>query len=232
MVDARIANLATMLARSPMVEWASVQLLVTHEPRLYDTDTIMRIVFVTISVAGILLAGCSEPPPPVSTAEFMENPRLLEATMVRCGQNRAEMKYEPECVNARDAVNRLERVEARERQRQLEAQSERKRQALRRTQEAAAAARRRAEEERRRREEAEYLGIFEDGSAVSPPVDREPTPVNSGNAPGADFQPAPPADTSVEVPIEAPPPDDSAPASDLEAVREELRRRQQTSDPR
>ena len=232
MVDARIANLATMLARSPMVEWTSVRLFVMREPRLYDTDTIMRIVFVTVSLVGILLAGCSEPPPPVTTAEFMENPRLLEATMVRCGQNRAEMKYEPECINARDAVNRLERAEARERQRQLEAQSERKRQALRRTQEAAAAARRRAEEERRRREEAEYLGIFEDGSAVNPPVDREPAPVNSGNAPGADFQPAPPADTSVEVPIESPPSDDSAPASDLEAVREELRRRQQTSDPR
>ena len=158
--------------------------------------------------------------------------------MVRCGQNRSEMKYEPECVNARDAVNRLERAEARERQRQLEAQSERKRQALRRTQEAAAAARRRADEERRRREEAEYLGIFEDGSAVSPPTERQPetapapAPLNSGNAPGADFQPAPPADTSVEVPISSPPPEASAPASDLEAVREELRRRQQTPDPR
>jgi phosphotransferase system HPr-like phosphotransfer protein len=94
--------------------------------------------------------------------QLMQNPRLLEATMVRCGQNRTEMKYETECVNARDAVNRLQRAADRERRVQLEAESERKRQALRQTQEAVAAARRRSDEERRRREEDEYLGIFEE----------------------------------------------------------------------
>ncbi|MDH5345232.1 MAG: EexN family lipoprotein, partial [Gammaproteobacteria bacterium] len=102
----------------------------------------MRIVRVTVSLAGLLLAACSEPPPPVTVAEFTQNPRLLEATMVRCGQNRTEMKYEAECVNAREAVNRLERAAEQERRIQLEAQSDRKRQSLRRTQEAAAAARR------------------------------------------------------------------------------------------
>ena len=99
----------------------------------------MKIVRVTTCLIGLgCLAACSEPPPAVSVAEFMENPRLLEATMVRCGQNRSEMKYEAECVNARDAINRLERAEERARRAELEAQSERKRQALRRTQEAAA----------------------------------------------------------------------------------------------
>ena len=86
----------------------------------------------------VLLAACAKEPPPVSVAEFMENPRLLEATMVRCGQNRSETKYLGDCVNAREAVNRLEAREKAARRAELEAQSERKRQALRRTQQAAA----------------------------------------------------------------------------------------------
>ena len=187
----------------------------------------MKIVCITICLSGLgLLAACSEEPPPVSVEELMENPRLLEATMVRCGQNRAEMKYVAECVNARDAVNRLERAEERERRATLEQQSERKRQALRQTQEAAAAARRRAEEERRRREEAEYLGLFDETPAdnVAEQSDRiEPTdsaPVPASNAPTADFEPAP--EPEEELPVAA------EPGSDLEAIREELKRRQQS----
>jgi len=189
----------------------------------------MRIVCVTVSLAGVLLAGCAEPPAPVTVAEFMENPRLLEATMVRCGQNRSEMKYEAECVNAREAVNRLERAAERERRLQLEAQSDRKRQALRRTQEAAEAARRRAEEERRRRQEAAYLGVFEDGSAVTHEAPVEAPPAPADNAPVAEFEaPAPAPETlSEEVPVPDVP---SAESSDLEAVREELRRRQQAPE--
>ena len=183
----------------------------------------MNNVRVTICLSALAaIAGCAEPPPPVSVAEFMENPRLLEATMVRCGRNRAEMKYESECVNAREAVNRLERRAERDRRERLEAQSERKRQALRRTQEAAAAARRRAEEERRRREEQEYLGIFDDSGAASaaPVADTVPT----GNVPAAVPEPVPaeptaqPAETA---PAAAPPPG----TGDLNSVREELRRR-------
>ena len=185
----------------------------------------MRIVRVTICVSGLaLLVGCSEPPPPVSVTDFMDNPRLLEATMVRCGQNRTEMKYESECVNAREAVNRLERVAELERRQQLEAQSERKRQALRRTQEAAAAARRRSEEERRRREEAEYLGLFDDaGVTASPTAAGETGP--AANAPTAGIEPEPPASAPVEEPVEVPASEPPAATSDLGEVREELRRR-------
>ena len=188
----------------------------------------MRIIRVTTCLlAAWGISACSEPPPPVSVTEFMENPRLLEATMVRCGQNRSEMKYEAECVNARDAINRLERAEEQERKARLEAQSERKRQQLRATQEAAAAARRRAEEERRRREEAEYLGIFEDVPTDETTVDpqsgtRTPPPPN---VPTATVEPA--AD-------EVAPPPGAAPVetegSDLSSIREELRRRQENPE--
>lgn len=188
----------------------------------------MRIVRVTICLIGsVLITACSEPPPPVSVTEFMENPRLLEATMVRCGQNRSEMKYESDCVNVRDAINRIERVEERARRAQLEAQSERKRQALRRTQEAAAAARRRADEEQRRREEAEYLGIFEDSpqnSSTNQQVTMAPT---SDNSPVATVEAQPEVEPEPEViEPEAAPPE----SSDLGQVREELRKRQQGSE--
>jgi hypothetical protein len=162
----------------------------------------------------------------------MENPRLLEATVVRCGQNRTEMKYDTECVNARDAVNRLERAAERERRTTLEQQSERKRQALRQTQEAAAAARRRAEEEQRRRDEAEYLGLFEETPDDRPvetsgqPAPADSLPIPASNAPVADFEPAPEPETE-PAEIEAQPVE---PGSDLDAVREELKRRQQSPE--
>ena len=211
-----------MLLWSPVLNYPSFRRFVDYVPLLYDIHIAMKIVRVTICVSALtFIAGCAEPPPPVSVTEFMENPRLLEATMVRCGQNRAEMKYESECVNAREAVNRLERRAERERRQQLDAQSERKRQALRQTQEAAAAARRRADEERRRREEEAYLGLFDDGGS------NEPSPVSASapaaNAPtvSVDVAPEPPVQEPAVEPVSEPPSD----TSDLNAVREELRRR-------
>lgn len=171
--------------------------------------------------AGILLlmAACAKEPPPVSVHEFMNNPRLLEATMVRCGQNRAEMKYEAECINARDAVNRLAAAEEQARRVELERQSEQKRQALRRTQQAAAEARRRAIEEQRRLEEEQYLGIVTEEIV---PADETIAP-QPGNTPLED---------SSAVTETAPPPADAVPAhntdGNLDAIREELRRRQES----
>ena len=176
-----------------------------------------------------LLAACAKEQPPISVSQFMENPRLLEATMVRCGQNRSEMKYEVECVNARDAVNRLE-VSAKQAKREdLEAQSERKRQALRRTQEAAAEARRRALEAQKRREEAEYLGVFDGvtpngtGLAENPEILPDEGTGPEGNMPGVEI--APPEPQPEEI-VEFVDPEPGV-ASDLESIREELKRRQE-----
>ena len=98
------------------------------------------LLYVTVIVA----VGCSKEPPPRTVTEFMENELLLEAALVRCIQNRSEMRYEAECVNAREAANLIEAAEVERRRAELEAQSEAQREALRRTQEAAAEARRRA----------------------------------------------------------------------------------------
>jgi hypothetical protein len=139
----------------------------------------------TALLLGIgLLAGCTPNEPPVrTTTEFIDNPMLLEAAMVRCQQNREESRYDQECINARAAVQRIQLEEEDTRREELEARSERKRAALRRTQQAAAEARRRAEEAERLRKEAEYLAQF----GVLPPTDDgdESESLPEGNLPMA-----------------------------------------------
>lgn len=184
--------------------------------------------YLTAFCGPLLLAACGEEPPPVSPAEFMENPRLLEATMVRCAQNRAESRYVADCINARDAVNRLEAAEERTRREGLEQQSERKRQALRRTQQAAAAARRLAIENQRRREEEEYLELF----------DQPPDTSNNASGSVGTSQPVDNRPSTTPAPIEDPASDQAPeateeiaePKSDLGEIREELKRRQQSTE--
>ena len=192
----------------------------------------MKTLRLKIGLSGlVLLAACAKEPPPVSVAEFMENPRLLEATMIRCGQNRAETKYLGDCVNARDAVNRLEARDEAAQRADLEAQSERKRQALRRTQQAAAEARRRAVEERQLREQAEYLGVtggeMADGAGLANDMESaaDAPPALGSNAPGVEISPPEP-EISDEFIIEEIPVD-TAQGSDIESIREELQRRQE-----
>ena len=195
----------------------------------------MRIVnrHLVLIISGIgLLAGCEEELPPRSTVEFLENPIMLEAAMVRCSHDRNATRYDAECVNARQAVSQIEVKEEAARQADFDARSTSKRQALRRTQEAAAQARRRAAEADRLRIEAEYLAQFgvvppredqDSGSAAAIPDSEQPAESSSatgdvsqatdgGNAPGIAVEP-----------------EDEAPATDLESIRDELQRRNEES---
>jgi hypothetical protein len=62
-----------------------------------------------MTLVGIgLLAGCEGERVTRSTAEFLENPLMLEAAMVRCSQDRTATRYDAECVNARQAVQTIE----------------------------------------------------------------------------------------------------------------------------
>lgn len=188
----------------------------------------LRLIFCLYGL--VLLAACAKEPPPISVAEFLDNPRLLEASMVRCGQNRSETKYLAECVNVREAINRLEVGEKQARRAELEAQSERKRQALRRTQAAATEARRRAQEEQERREQAEFLGVTDgvlpDGSVLAddPGTTAGVMATPDGNAPGVQISPPEPesAEDTVEF-LEA----ESGVGGDIDSIREELKRRQE-----
>lgn len=202
---------------------------------------------------SLLAAGCSEERPVRSVQEFLDNPQFLEAAVVRCSVNRSETRYDPECINARQAVAIVEAREERARRDKLEAESEKKRDALRRTQRAAAAARREAAERAKRREEAEYLAQF----GVAPPPDDGPDPMElEANTPGAviptppqpeenyteDYTDTPPvvfeepvrgyndavpaADGS-NAPVVSNEPVGNESAADLNSIRDELKRRQE-----
>lgn len=174
----------------------------------------------------------------------MLEPNLLEATMVRCAQNRAQTKYDAECVNARDAVNRMAVASDDDRRARLDAEFEGKRQALRRSHEAAAEASRERIEAQRRQEEAEYLGLFEEVPAASlnDPLRQEallqtvPAQLQPDNEPGAslalpidneaasaEFDAATGAVAAQQLATE------QEALSDIDLVREELRRRQEAA---
>ncbi|MBT8089584.1 MAG: EexN family lipoprotein [Gammaproteobacteria bacterium] len=190
----------------------------------------------TLLLCGLsVLAGCAKEPPPRTVTEFLENPILLEAAMVRCGQDRSKTRYDAECINARQAVARVQAKEEAADRAALDARSESKRRALRRTQAAAAEARRRAAEAQRLREEAEYLAQF---GVARPDTMEASDPLSEGNVPVAVVPEAVIADEPdmVDVNADAQPAIDGGnapvlesapepPAADLESIREELRRR-------
>lgn len=188
----------------------------------------------TLLIMGFaIVAGCAKEQPPRSVNEFLDNPIMLEAAMVRCSRDRSATRYDAECINAREAVGRIEAKEEAARKIEFEARSESKRNALRRAQRAAAEARRRSAANARQREEAEYLAQF----GVLPPSDDETAQLeNIGNTPtalvpegdtqsqadsrGAAALPATDGGNAPEVTTE--PQQD---ASDLASIRDELRRR-------
>lgn len=136
-----------------------------------DSATVKRPIAATWTLAALgFLAGCEEPPPP-SVAELVADPVLLEATMVRCLAQHAGTNYATECINAREAAGQLAIAAEQARQHELEAQSERKRDALRRAQEAADAARQQALQLAEERKTAEYLGLLPPpATATAPPA--------------------------------------------------------------
>ena len=195
----------------------------------------MKNFLLVVLCGSVLVTGCAEEPKPRSVTEFLENPILLEAAVVRCAQNRAESRYDAECVNARQAVSIIEAKEERARRDAFEAESDKKQEALRRTQQAAAEARRRATEAERLRKEAEYLAQF----GELPPETGDETAVDAdlGNAPAIVIPDA------EEVQVAAPPANSTPasdgnnapvaaadPVSDLSDIREELRKRGEEQD--
>ena len=195
---------------------------------------------VTVLLGGLaLVAGCAEPPPPRSVQEFLDNPLMLEAALVRCSRNRSETRYEAECVNAREANKIVAAREEAKRRAEFEAQSERKRQALRRAQEAAAEARRLAAEADRRREEAEYLAQFgerpadagaqgEQPDTANVPIAVLPQPADDTAAAGDAYREplnvAPSTSSNAPVAEVEPQPETEAPRN-LDDIRDELERR-------
>ena len=190
----------------------------------------------TLLLCGLaVVTGCSEEPEPRSVREFLENPIVLEAAVVRCAQNRTESRYDAECVNARQAVSIIEAKEERARRDAFEEESDKKREALRRTQQAAAEARRRSQDAQRMREEAEYLAQF---GELPPSADGElAVDETAANAPSMVIPEPDESSGENPAPTESPPTLDGGnapaavtePESDLDAVRDELRKRNEES---
>lgn len=191
---------------------------------------------ILLGICVVALAGCDREVPARSVAEFMDDPLLLEAALVRCTQNRSESRYLAECVNVREAVKLIEAKEEAKGREQLEAQSQRKRDALRRTQRAAAEARRRVAEAERRRRDEEYLAQFGElppdselanGADGNEPVAVIPEPVEQSTD-DRYYEEQLPAEGSNAPVVEMPPAEESTPG-DLESIREELQRRNEES---
>ena len=190
-----------------------------------------------ILMGSILLAsGCAEEQPPRSVNQFVEDPIMLEAAMVRCAENRQQTRYDAECINARQAVSLIEAKEEALRRAEFDLRSDAKRQALRRAQAAAAEARRRTATAEKQRREAEYLAQF----GVAMPTDTPPPDgaIVSGNTPlavipdngGRDntttekFSTSPATDGG-NAPESSAKPEQEAPPTDLASIRDELQRR-------
>jgi hypothetical protein len=60
-----------------------------------------------VIAAAVFLAGCSQELPPRSTTALMDNPTVLQGVLFRCNQLQGEALRDPECRNARAAVDRL-----------------------------------------------------------------------------------------------------------------------------
>lgn len=178
------------------------------------------------AATSLFLAGCSEKPPARKVTQFLEDRIALEAALTRCNADRAGTRDDEECINAREAAKRVSVIEEQERQRGLEAESQRKLDALRRRNAELEARVRRAEEEARRLEQERYeqqfaapaAGASEELTSESAPQDYdsdaragEPT-ADPGAVAGSEADPR-----ATEA--------DASGSSDLDRVREELQRR-------
>lgn len=161
--------------------------------------------------------------------------------MVRCSENRDKTRYDAECINARQAVGQIEAKEEALRRVEFDARSDRKRQALRRTQEAAAEARRRAADSERLRKEAEYLAQFgvalplDNGfSEDQPDADNTPTALIPNRVESQDdptgYAEAAPATDGGNAPEAVVEPEEEETVLDLKSIRDELQRRNEDSE--
>lgn len=187
----------------------------------------------------LAISGCSDGPPPRTVAEFLDDPIGLEATLSRCNADRSLTRDDPECINAREANNRMAAEDQRRLERDLERESQRKLDAIRRRNESAAIAARQAEEAAKAREEALYEQQFE----IVPETERAPEDSSRSQPDSGPMEPAEtsvvpenPADEGAPEPVSDRPSEETLDSqaesdpSDLESLRQEMNRRNQQSE--
>ncbi len=191
----------------------------------------------TLLVCGFaLLAACEQEQPVRSVLQFVENPVMLEAAMVRCSMDRDKTRYDAECINARQAVSQIEAKQEAARRVDFDIRSESKRLALRRAQEAAAKARSRATAAESLRKEAEYEAQFGVAPSLGAPLSEAetaggnspvaviPESAATTNSPAVNANTAPAIDGG-NAPLVDTPSTQQQGAADLDSIRDELQRR-------
>ncbi|MEE8307388.1 MAG: EexN family lipoprotein [Gammaproteobacteria bacterium] len=140
-------------------------------PRLIHINASLlafRPVVVLFAAAGLLM-GCEEEAPR-SYSEYLEDPIAREATLLRCNASRDASRGDAECINAKRAAAALAAKKDADKRRRFEAESERKRTALRERIAAREAAERQQLSEMKRRANAAYEQRWsenESGAAVT-----------------------------------------------------------------
>ena len=126
-------------------------------PRRTDTKALLPVsqLMVVAAVAAGLLTAC-EGESPRSYSEYLEDPIAREATLLRCNASRDVSRGDAECINAKRAATALAAQHDAEKSRRLEAESERKRAALRERIAAQQASERRQLSEMKRRANLAY----------------------------------------------------------------------------
>lgn len=98
----------------------------------------MRMTWVASVLAAWAVAGCGGPEPPARTVnELAEDPAVLQGLVARCEANKRAAAADPECTNARIAMERLGKEEDAKRNAEREAEFERQRSLRRALDEAA-----------------------------------------------------------------------------------------------
>lgn len=144
-----------------------------------------------LAFAGLclLLAACSDPPPPRTFTYFMEDRIAREGTILHCDQNPQETENDLECANARRASGAIALRLERERVAELERESRIKLEALRYEMAERERAVREATLAAARAERERYEAMWQ----------------NSPQNPDTDFQPVgPPVPEDHESPVEFP----------------------------
>lgn len=153
------------------------------------------------AVLGGLLVACGDEPPARSVDDFMSDSAGLQATLLRCRDGGFEAERDPECVNARQAAERLGAQQEEDKRAEREAEFERQRDVLRQRE-----ALRQREEPPGAVDQAE--SAWPEEEAIEPPLPDDP---QAGDATGF-------------------PPSDAALEAEIRRLQEELQRRRQRDE--
>ena len=129
-------------------------------PVRYAANSTIRRRWIELGLLWVSMASfyaCTQPPPPRTFIDFLDDPIAREGVLLRCNRDRDATARDPECADARRAAAAVAARQDEARRQELERQSEQKREALR----AAIAAEQQRELDAQRAAEAAAQAAYE-----------------------------------------------------------------------